>query len=139
MNHFLAKHATPAGRVRCISPEALLRLQEYDFPGNVRELENIVERSLAMCGESDVQISHLPAEFGHYQAINIPNVQPSVMPTKSFEENEREYILAVLKNLAGNKTQAAKVIGIDRVSLWRKLKRYKSKGFDVDEYLQKKS
>ena len=138
VNHFLAKHTTLEGVVRCISPEALLRLQEYDFPGNVRELENIVERSLVMCGESDVQIHHLPAEFGHYQATNIPHVQP-VIPTKSLEENEREYILAVLKNLDGNKTQAAKIIGIDRVSLWRKLKKYKSNGFYVDKYLQKKS
>jgi len=137
VNHFLAKHAIKDRGVRCISPEALLRLQEYDFPGNVRELENIIERSLAMCGESDVQISHLPTEFGNYQAINTPHVHTAIAP-QSLEENEREYILTVLKNVDGNKTQAAKIIGIDRVSLWRKLKKYKSNGFDVDEFFQKK-
>jgi len=136
VNHFLAKHAPLEGAFRCISPEALLRLQEYDFPGNVRELENIVERSLAMCGESDIQVRHLPPEFGHYQTTSMPYAQ-AVAPTQSLEENEREYILAVLKNVEGNKTQAAKIIGIDRVSLWRKLKKYKSNGYNVDEYLKK--
>jgi transcriptional regulator with PAS, ATPase and Fis domain len=139
VNHFLAKHVPSDGEVRCIAPDALLRLQGYNFPGNVRELENIVERSLAICGESDIQVHHLPAEFGNYQAIDIHQMQPAAAPTKSLEENEREYILSVLKNLDGNKTQAAKIIGIDRVSLWRKLKRYKNNGFDVEEYLQKKS
>ncbi len=50
---------------------------------------------------------------------------------KSLEENEREYILAVLRGVDGNKTKAAKIIGIDRVSLWRKLKKYESNGFRI--------
>jgi transcriptional regulator with PAS, ATPase and Fis domain len=48
---------------------------------------------------------------------------------KSLEENEREYILAVVRSVNGNKTKAAKIIGIDRVSLWRKLKKYEKEGF----------
>ncbi len=134
VNHFLAKFSTPDGSIRSIAADALARLQKYDFPGNARELENIVERSLAMCGESDIQIHHLPAELGHYQTVHAPHVPSVIPPTQSLEDNEREYILAVLKSVEGNKTQAAKIIGIDRVSLWRKIKRYKSSGFDVDDY-----
>ena len=118
-------------QARTVSPEALRCLEEYDFPGNARELENIIERSLALCGGDDVQISHLPVEVhGHCQATCQPLIQP-VNTKKSLEENEREYILAVLRSAKGNKTKAAKIIGIDRVSLWRKLKRYESNGFDI--------
>ncbi|MCB2180927.1 MAG: sigma-54 dependent transcriptional regulator [Desulfobulbaceae bacterium] len=140
VNHFLAKYSTPEGSIRSISPEALLRLQSYDFPGNARELENIIERSLAICGESDVDAHHLPAELGNYQSYQTPPPQPdqNLGQPQSLEDNEREYILSVLQSVDGNKTQAAKIIGIDRVSLWRKIKRYKNKGHDVDKYLQKK-
>lgn len=140
VNHFLAKYSSSDGSTRSISPEALMRLMDYDFPGNARELENIIERSLAICGESDVKAHHLPAELGNYHSFQIPanlNTQTTA-PTHSLEDNEREYILSVLQSVEGNKTQAAKIIGIDRVSLWRKMKRYKSKGYDVGKYLQKK-
>ena len=137
VNHFLAKYSAPDGSVRTISREALLRLQDYDYPGNARELENIIERSLAMCGDSDVEIHHLPQELASYKPVNIPSQQQAA-PTHSLEDNERQYILSVLKSVDGNKTQAAKIIGIDRVSLWRKIKKYNKNGFDVEKYLQQK-
>ncbi len=135
VNHFLAKYPASGGSIRSISPETLSRLQEYDFPGNARELENIIERSPALCGDSDMQIHHLPQELCSFKSAPVPS---SPTPIQSLEDNEREYILSVLKSVNGNKTQAAKIIGIDRVSLWRKIKRYKNNGFDIDEYLQKK-
>lgn len=137
VNHFLAKYSSPDGSVRSISSEALIRLQEYDFPGNARELENIIERSLAISGQSDIEIHHLPQGISNYKPVYTPSV-PSPSPTQTLEDNEREYIMTVLKSVDGNKTQAAKIIGIDRVSLWRKINRYKSNGFDVDKYLKKK-
>jgi transcriptional regulator with PAS, ATPase and Fis domain len=117
-----------------------MRLQDYNFPGNARELENIIERSLAICGESDIEVHHLPAELGNYNSFQSPsaNQAQTTAPAQSLEDNEREYILSVLKKADGNKTQAAKIIGIDRVSLWRKIKRYKSKGYNVEKYLEKK-
>jgi DNA-binding NtrC family response regulator len=137
VNHFLAKYSSPDGSVRSISQEALVRLQEYDFPGNARELENIIERSLALSSNSDIEVHHLPKEISKAKTFYVPSgTQPK--PTQSLEDNEREYILSVLQSVGGNKTQAAKIIGIDRVSLWRKINRYKSNGFDVDKYLQKK-
>ncbi|MBW1635773.1 MAG: sigma-54-dependent Fis family transcriptional regulator [Deltaproteobacteria bacterium] len=129
VNYFLAKFSGPDDKPRAINPKALKCLQEYNFPGNARELENIVERSLALCGDDDVQPSHLPAEL-HCCDTPIPVQMIKPMDTqKSLEENEREYILAVLKSVNGNKTKAAKIIGIDRVSLWRKLKKYEKDGF----------
>lgn len=137
VNHFLAKYSSPDGLIRSISPEALMRLQEYDFPGNARQLENIIERSLAISGQSDIAIHHLPQEISKYKPIYTSPAR-TLSPTQSLDDTEREYILTVLKSVDGNKTQAAKIIGIDRVSLWRKINRYKSNGFDVDKYIQKK-
>ncbi len=131
INYFLAKFSGQDDRAHSISPEALKCLEEYDFPGNARELENMIERSLALCGKEDVQLCHLPIELhdrGH-RATSLP--AKNMDTRKSLDENEREYILEVLKNVNGNKTQAAKIIGIDRVSLWRKLKKYESSGFTI--------
>ncbi len=132
INYFLAKFSGQDDRAHTISPEALKCLEEYDFPGNARELENIIERSLALCGKEDVQLHHLPAELQGQTQKRMPHLPVRNMDTqKSLDENEREYILEVLKNVNGNKTQAAKIIGIDRVSLWRKLKKYESNGFTI--------
>ncbi|MBU0961526.1 MAG: sigma-54 dependent transcriptional regulator [Proteobacteria bacterium] len=130
VNYFLAKYSLPIGHVKSISPETIRRLQEYDFPGNARELENIIERSLALCDSSEIQPHHLPADLINSPHYQIPDFQAD-QHSKSLEENEREYILSVLKSVDGNKTKAAKIIGIDRVSLWRKLKKYEKSGIDV--------
>ncbi len=123
VNYFLAKFAPSDGIIKGISPEALLRLQEHDFPGNARELENTIERSLALCDESEIKVHHLPSDISQAVQVSKPSFY-ATKPNKSLEENEREYILSVLKSADGNKTKAAKIIGIDRVSLWRKLKKY---------------
>lgn len=137
VNHFLAKYSNPDGSIRSITPEALMRLQEYDYPGNARELENIIERSLALSGQADIELHHLPRDISKTKPLYIPPGQQS-KPIQSLEDTEREYILSVLQSVDGNKTQAAKIIGIDRVSLWRKINKYKSNGFNVEKYLQKK-
>ncbi len=127
VNYFLAKYSLPGDKSKSISREALYKLEEYDFPGNARELENIIERSLALCDDSEIKTHHLPAEISSSHHFQLPSVAVSG-PRKSLEENEREYILSILKSVDGNKTKAAKIIGIDRVSLWRKLKKYEQNG-----------
>ena len=129
VNYFLAKHP-PAKGSKSISREALRRLMRYDYPGNARELENIIERSLALCDTSEIQPYHLPADLGRSPHVHLPKAE-SAKSSQSLDENERDYILSVLKSVDGNKTQAAKIIGIDRVSLWRKLKRYENNGVDI--------
>ncbi len=132
VNYFLAKFSGQDDRTHTISPEALKCLEKYDFPGNARELENIIERSLALCGDGDVQLCHLPVELHSRTTQSTTRLPVRHMDTqKSLDENEREYILAVLREANGNKTHAARIIGIDRVSLWRKLKKYESSGFTI--------
>ncbi len=125
VNHFLAKHQAGDSAIRNISPEALALLQRYDFPGNVRELENIVERALAVCGGQEIAPRHLPPQFAQGAASSrIRPVGDEADAVKSLDDHEREYILAVLASVRGNKSRAARLMGIDRVSLWRKLKKY---------------
>ncbi len=129
VNYFLAKFSLPGGRNKSMSQKALHRLENYDFPGNARELENIIERSLALCDDTEIQPHHLPSELNGEPHLSLSSIQ-TVNPRKSLEENQREYILSVLKSVDGNKTKAAKIIGIDRVSLWRKLKKYEQQGIE---------
>ena len=138
VHHFLAKHPTADGMVKSVTPEALVVLQQYDYPGNVRELENIVERSLAMCNDREIGIHHLPRELGEDSSLSASESSARQGSAHSLAENERDYILSILKQADGNKSKAAKVIGIDRVSLWRKLKKYRDSGIDVEQFLSGK-
>jgi DNA-binding NtrC family response regulator len=120
--HFLGRAAPLMGkRIHGFSEEAMALLKTYDFPGNVRELENIVERGVALCQGDTLEAAHLPDDLRDL-AIRAFRRRDGQVPT--LEEQEREYILWVLDEANGNQTLAAQMLGIDRVSLWRKLKRY---------------
>ncbi len=120
--HFLEKYSQLQGKqVEKISPEVMDILMNYAFPGNVRELENIIERGVTLASGSAMEVQHLPADLRE-QRFDIQRRPKTELLT--LEENEKEYIDWVLSQVKGNKTRAAEILGIDRVSLWRKLKRY---------------
>lgn len=104
-----------------ISADAMSLLKVYDFPGNVRELENIIERGVAICGGSTIETSHLPDELRDLSVRTFRKKDGRIL---SLEEQEKDYIRWVLQEANSNQTLAAQMLGIDRVSLWRKLKRY---------------
>ncbi|BCS89858.1 sigma-54-dependent transcriptional regulator [Pseudodesulfovibrio sediminis] len=115
IGHFLEKHHQTGQTINSISQDALDILMNYPFPGNVRELENIVQRALALGQGTSFTPDLLPA--------GISNVEPEA-PLPTLEDLEKAHIRKVLAASASNKTQAARILGIDRVSLWRKIKRY---------------
>ncbi len=120
VQHFLHKFSLQMGKqIVGIAPEALDRLRGYAFPGNVRELENILERGVAVANGDYLQPGDLPA---HLQAGEFPAFQKQAGRMLSLEEYERAYIGWVLKEVGGNQTAAAQTLGINRSSLWRKLK-----------------
>jgi DNA-binding NtrC family response regulator len=120
--HFLRKCAARMSKdVTEIVPEAMDLLKAYDFPGNVRELENIVERGVAIATGNSIEVASLPDDLREL-AIRTFRKKEGRLP--SLEEQERDYIKWVLQEAGGNQTLAAQILGIDRVSLWRKLKRY---------------
>jgi DNA-binding NtrC family response regulator len=119
--HFLQKIAKAQAKpVGTISDEAIRVLLSYEYPGNVRELENIIERAVTLANGVTIETHHLPADLQQF-AFRVRQPQRELL---TLDENEREYILWVLRQVNDNKTKAAEILGIDRVSLWRKIKRY---------------
>ncbi|GFK94590.1 Transcriptional regulatory protein ZraR [Fundidesulfovibrio magnetotacticus] len=120
--YFIAKYAPAMGKaVEGFSAEAMRRLMGYDFPGNIRELENIVQRAVIMAHGAQIETGDLPLDL-RGEAPSLARPQGPELIT--LEELERRHIEAVLEHEGGNKTKAAEILGIDRVSLWRKLKKY---------------
>jgi len=121
-HHFLEKKSQAMGKkIHNIDRECMDLLCQYSWPGNVRELENVIERAVALENGTCISPDDLPENF-HTLSIEIYRRRSSEIPT--LEEQEKKYIQWVLEKCEGNKTKAAKIMGIDRVSLWRKVKRY---------------
>ncbi|MGC8490974.1 MAG: sigma-54-dependent transcriptional regulator [Syntrophobacteraceae bacterium] len=121
--HFIQKLAKLQGKpVAKISDRAAEILLSYEYPGNVRELENIIERAVTLSNGQNIDLAHLPLDL---QQLAL-RVQPRPREFLTLDENERNYVQWVLQQVDDNKTKAAEILGIDRVSLWRKIKRYES-------------
>lgn len=102
------------------SAEVIETLQGYDFPGNVRELENIIERGVALSNDTSLGLADIPDDLRN---MGLQTFRKSTDKYASIEEVEKSYIEWILKETGYNKTAAAKALGIDRVSLWRKIKK----------------
>jgi len=123
---FVARFAERHGKpVRGLSPEAAGKLLAYAWPGNVRELQNAIERAVALARFETVQVDDLPPRVQSYEPSHV--LVASTDPTElvTLEEVERRYIERVMEAVAWNKTEATRVLGIDRSTLYRKLERYK--------------
>ncbi|RPH51353.1 MAG: sigma-54-dependent Fis family transcriptional regulator [Desulfobacteraceae bacterium] len=120
--HFLRKFSDAQNKnVVNISDDVSDMLMSYEFPGNIRELENIIEHAVAMAETDTVEMRHLPADF---QQLKFRIASRRQREFLTLEENEMEYIAWVLEQVDNKKSKAAEILGIDRVSLWRKLRRY---------------
>ena len=113
--HFIHRHNVESGyRVDGIHPDAMEALVSYPWPGNVRQLENIVERAVILRRAGAIQLADLPDEL----------VQDTIGPqgAQSLHEIEREHVLRLLDECGGNKSQVARILGISRRTVYRKLK-----------------
>lgn len=121
--HFLHKHAAAKNKPKLlsISSSVMTILASYAFPGNIRELENLIEQAVVLAKGSTIEVAHLPEDV--QQMASIAHEQEDAH-IPSLDDNEMSYIQWVLSKTGGNKTRAAALLGIDRASLWRKLKRH---------------
>ncbi len=120
---FIARFSESIGKpVSGISPAAAERLMSYPWPGNVRELQNCIERAVALARFDQISIDDLPEKIRDYERSHfILGDDPSELVP--LERIEREYIARVMAAVAGNKSAAARILGIDRKRLYRMLER----------------
>ncbi|MCB9558006.1 MAG: sigma-54-dependent Fis family transcriptional regulator [Deltaproteobacteria bacterium] len=123
--HFLTRKAAELGKsVIGMTSEVGQRLLDYDWPGNVRELENCIERAVTLTRFSELTVEDLTPKVRNYRGSKwvIDDQDPEQLLT--LQQLEERYIRRVLKLVSGNKTQAARVLGLDRRTLYRKLERF---------------
>jgi two-component system response regulator HydG len=122
---FLERVATRSDkRVVGISPSAAERLLSYPWPGNVRELQNCIERAVALTRFDQLVAEDLPERIRGHRAEHVLVESDDPLELVPLEEVERRYVLRVLEATGGNKTLAARVLGLDRKTLHRKLERF---------------
>ncbi len=120
VNHFIEKYSLAfRKRITAIQPQALQILMNYPFPGNVRELENIIERAVALTESEQIKPQDLPEDLQQLEFNTIEG--EGLLP---LGELEKRYIISVLERTGYNKALTAQILDLPRTTLWRKLKEY---------------
>ncbi len=126
---FIAGAAARAGkRVAGIAPATAALLRAYPWPGNVRELQNCIERAVALTAVDQIAPDDLPDRMRTHRTSDLVVATENPTELVPLEEVERRYVLRVLETLGGNKTLAARTLGLDRKTLHRKLERWARDG-----------
>jgi DNA-binding NtrC family response regulator len=124
---FLEKLSSESEVSREMTEDAMRRLMAYDWPGNVRELENAIERAVALGSGPFVSVHDLPSSLQYPTSERAPEKE-ELLP---LEELERRAILSTLRQTGGNKQAAARMLGIGKTTLYRKLKQYQMERADA--------
>ena len=124
--HLLRHYATVLDKkIVGLSAAAAERMLAYEWPGNVRELGNCIERAVALAHFEEIQVEDLPDKIRTQQTRRSTTMSGSNLPELlSLEEIERRHVLRVLEACDGNRTDAAKILDLDRKTLYRKLLRW---------------
>jgi two-component system response regulator AtoC len=124
--HFVNAFAQQTGKaVKGLSPEAAERLTSYAWPGNVRELRNAIERAVALTQHENITVDDLPERIRAYKVSHVLVASQDPEELVNLAEVEKRYIARVLGAVGGNKSTAARILGIDRTTLYKKLQQYK--------------
>jgi DNA-binding NtrC family response regulator len=127
VDHLIRRYSQEYGVApKRVTPEALARLGTHRWPGNVRELQNVIERAFALSVADTITVDDLPASVAGAHEPGAPSgvaVDGADVPTLG--EAERRVIAAALRKSGGNKNEAARILGIDRQRLYRKIDKYR--------------
>jgi two-component system response regulator HydG len=124
MDHFLDRISRSMGRRYSVSLDAMRQLLAYDWPGNVRELENYLERAVALSAGPVLAVTDLPPQVQNANVIIPITTQPAKNRIVPLVELEKQAIMSALQQLDGDKLMTAKMLGIGKTTLYRKLKEY---------------
>lgn len=114
VQHFIKKYCLAMSRnLVTLETAALIKLQEYDYPGNVRELENMIERAIVVGNGKEIKVKDLPL-----------HKETATITSESLEDLEKKHVLAILTKYEWNISRAAKALQVDRVTLYNKIKKY---------------
>ena len=118
VDHFIAHfNRLKEKSITGVSPDIMAVLMQHDFPGNVRELENIIEHAFVLCRGGVIHAAHLPEQLRPAQG------EEGIEQTKSLDELEARFILEALRRNGWNRQETARELGIHKTTLWRKIKR----------------
>ncbi len=129
IEHFLGRHGQPGGT---FSARAWAAIMAYPFPGNVRELEHLVEHGVVLARGAEIQLSHLPQDV---QAVfgDDEGGEPVRVLAQALREFERQYLLRALAVTSGRRARAAELLGISRKNLWEKLRAHGISDSELEE------
>jgi transcriptional regulator with PAS, ATPase and Fis domain len=117
VNHFIKKYCTSMNKeLISIEPAVLRRLEEFEFPGNVRELENMIERAIVIGNGKEIRLKDLPMG----KSVSNSSIE-------SLDDLEKSHIIQILEKYSWNISRTAKALKVDRVTLYNKIKKYKLK------------
>jgi transcriptional regulator with PAS, ATPase and Fis domain len=123
--YFLEKYARRAGKsIDGFASDAKAAIVQYDYPGNVRELENAIQRAVTLADGRQIARADLPPSFFAPSLLESGAPNEDTRDSWSLEDLERDHIVRVLKRQKGNVTNTARQLGISRTTLWRKMHRY---------------
>ena len=121
VQHFISQNNVSSGKnISGITPAAMIKLINYSWPGNVRELRNAIEYAFILCMDGQIDIQHLPPKINYPDAKAIPSEKKD----NDFSR-EREYFIEALIKAGGNQSEAARILGVSRVTIWKRIKKYK--------------
>ena len=118
---FIHQNAQKTGKkILGLTPDALNRLSSYSWPGNIRELRNAIEYAFVLCPSGAIDVEHLPPAVGG----SIPNNRGKKTTEKKAERPDREKLIRALKDAGGNRSEAARILGVSRVTVWKRMKKF---------------
>jgi transcriptional regulator with PAS, ATPase and Fis domain len=124
VDHLVERLSLRTGkRIRGVDAEVMELLMAYSYPGNVRELENILEHAFVMCEEDSIGIRHLPPDLLEHGVGATPRPARSGGDSSLLSRAEAKAIQEALDSTGGNRSEAARLLGISRTTLWRKMRK----------------
>jgi len=123
VQHFIRENTQKTGKkILGLTPEAMEKLSAYPWPGNVRELRNAGEYAFVLCNSGGIAVGHLPPKI--VAGPSAPCPEPALPAAGEKHRSEREALVRALEQTGGNRTEAARILGVSRVTVWKRMKKF---------------